>query len=264
MQRSSAIYLSAATVVALAGCGSDGGDAGTLRDQEYLGHQLRDVADGDAPSLDFDIEPDDHGGWNIRINADGFEFTPEEVSGDAVGGQGHAHVYVDDTKFSRIYSEYFYLPASAVPEGEHTVMITLNADDHSVWANGGEPVAATAAVTGEAGDDHGDHSHGHDTDETDESGEADATEQADHVFTYTIADGVAEPPLEQHTVDQGSTVRIEVTSDVADELHMHGYDVETEMTPGEVAVLEFTADMTGRFALETHEAGLMLLDLLVE
>lgn len=257
MQRTcGATFCAATAVVVLASCGSDGGGAGALTDEEYLGHGLRNVAADDAPSLDVDVEEDDHGGWNIHIEADGFEFTPEKVNGEAVGGQGHAHVYVDDTKFARVYSEYYHLPASAVGEGEHTVTITLNADDHSVWAVDGKAVTASASVTGGADDGH-DHSHGDDMKDMD--GEA-----ADHVFTFAIADGVAEPGLERHSVEMGSTVRIEVTSDVADELHMHGFDVTADVGPGETAVLEFTADQQGRFALETHETGLQLLDLLVE
>lgn len=259
-------------VVALAGCGSDdgGGQAGTLTDDEYLGHQLRNVCADDAPTLDVDIEADDHGGWNVHIGADGFEFTPDDVNGEAVGGQGHAHVYVDDTKFSRVYSEWFYLPASAVGEGEHTVTITLNADDHSAWAVDGEPITASAPVTGTADDDHSHddgHSRGDDMGDGNDAGTTDEAhdgEAADEIFTFTIAGGVADPQLEQHRVAQGSTVRIEVTSDVADELHLHGYDETADVTAGETAVIEFTADLTGRFELETHETGLTLLDLLVE
>lgn len=260
-------FLTAGALVALAGCG--GGDAGTLTDEEYLGHQVREVTADEAPTVDFDIEPDEHGGWNVHIDAEGFEFTPEQVNGEAVGGRGHAHVYVDDTKFARVYSEYYYLPASAVPEGEHTVTITLNADDHSAWAVDGEPITASASVTGTAGDGH-DHSHGDDMSDMDEGHDADAAdeahqgEEADHVFTYTIADGVADPQLEQQRVAQGSTVRIEVTSDVADQLHLHGYDETADVAAGETAVIEFTADLTGRFELETHDSGLTLLHLLVE
>lgn len=273
--------LSAAAVVALAGCGNDqdggdgngGGDAGTLTEEEFAGHQIRNVDADDAPSFELDIEPDPHGGWNIHIDAADFEFTPEQVNGDAAGGRGHAHVYVDDTKFARVYSEYYYLPASAVPGGEHTVMVTLNADDHSSWAVDGEPITAQAAVTAEEGAGNGDHSHGDDhtrgadaeEDDDADAGDADAGDaEADHVFTFTITDGEADPPLEQRSVEQGSTVRIEITGDVADEYHLHGYDVTAEAAAGETAVLELTADMTGRYELESHDTGLKLLDLLVE
>lgn len=94
----------------------------------------------------------------------------------------------------------------------------------------------------------------------------DPTETAgpDAVFEFAITDGRAEPPLDRHTVAQGSTVRIEVTSDQADELHLHGYDLDADVSPGEPAVIEFTADQTGLFELEAHESALVLLQLQVE
>jgi hypothetical protein len=38
------------------------------------------------------------------------------------------------------------------------------------------------------------------------------------------------------------------------ELHLHGYDVEGEVEPGEKARLHFEADITGRFEIEDHES----------
>ena len=38
------------------------------------------------------------------------------------------------------------------------------------------------------------------------------------------------------------------------ELHLHGYDVEQEVGPGQKANLRFRADLTGRFEIEDHES----------
>jgi len=38
------------------------------------------------------------------------------------------------------------------------------------------------------------------------------------------------------------------------EIHLHGYDVEQEVEPGQKASLRFRADLTGRFELEDHES----------
>lgn len=56
----------------------------------------------------------------------------------------------------------------------------------------------------------------------------------------------------------GSTVTLEVTSDTADEIHLHGYDLSTPVTPGAPAVLTFTADIPGVFELELEESGVPL------
>jgi len=36
------------------------------------------------------------------------------------------------------------------------------------------------------------------------------------------------------------------------ELHLHGYDVEGEVGPGQKTTLRFEADLTGRFEIEDH------------
>jgi heme/copper-type cytochrome/quinol oxidase subunit 2 len=58
-------------------------------------------------------------------------------------------------------------------------------------------------------------------------------------------------------------VRLEVTADRADEVHLHGYDRKVDIEPGAPAVLEFTADVPGVFEVELEEAGLKLVELQV-
>ena len=54
---------------------------------------------------------------------------------------------------------------------------------------------------------------------------------------------------------KGDLVTLTVTSDVADELHLHGYDLHLRLLPDRPATLSFTAARTGRFSAELHNAG---------
>jgi plastocyanin len=74
----------------------------------------------------------------------------------------------------------------------------------------------------------------------------------------TVSGGKVAPRPSIHKVKKGQTVRIIVTSDKADEIHVHGYEKEKELAAGETATIEFTADETGRFEVETHHQGLQL------
>jgi heme/copper-type cytochrome/quinol oxidase subunit 2 len=65
------------------------------------------------------------------------------------------------------------------------------------------------------------------------------------------------------TVPAGEQVTLAVTSDVADEVHVHGYDLTAEMVPGEPEELTFTATIPGVFEVELHDAGTLLLSLQV-
>ena len=55
-------------------------------------------------------------------------------------------------------------------------------------------------------------------------------------------------------VTKGDTVRIVVTSDAPDEIHLHGYDIEREVSPGHPGRFEFKADAEGVFEMESHTA----------
>jgi hypothetical protein len=61
----------------------------------------------------------------------------------------------------------------------------------------------------------------------------------------------------------GTAVTLVVTSDVADEVHVHGYDIEKELTPGTPVTLQFDATIAGVFEVELHEANTVLLRLQV-
>jgi hypothetical protein len=55
-------------------------------------------------------------------------------------------------------------------------------------------------------------------------------------------------------VAQGDEVTLQISSDVADELHLHGYDLHLKIPAGEPAILKFNADRSGRFPYELHHA----------
>ena len=53
---------------------------------------------------------------------------------------------------------------------------------------------------------------------------------------------------------KGEPVRIVVRSDVADEIHIHGYDISRDAAPGKPARFQFDATIEGVFEIESHEA----------
>jgi hypothetical protein len=65
-------------------------------------------------------------------------------------------------------------------------------------------------------------------------------------------------------VASGTAVTLVVTSDAPDQVHVHGYDLETELAPGTPAELSFDATVPGVFEVELHEAGTVLLTLQVQ
>lgn len=62
----------------------------------------------------------------------------------------------------------------------------------------------------------------------------------------------------------GQAVVIKVTSDIADEVHLHGYDKKADAAPGTVATLTFVADKPGIYEVELEKKGLKLFELEVK
>lgn len=78
------------------------------------------------------------------------------------------------------------------------------------------------------------------------------------LVAVTVADGAVTGDTGRVEVGLGATVRLSVTSDVADEVHVHGVDLYADVAPGQASSVEFVADQPGVFEVELHDAGTVL------
>jgi hypothetical protein len=74
------------------------------------------------------------------------------------------------------------------------------------------------------------------------------------VTRISVKGGVLVGDAKAIRVAKNDIVRIVVSSDVPDEIHLHGYDIEKEAEPGKPARFRFKADAEGAFELESHAA----------
>jgi hypothetical protein len=77
----------------------------------------------------------------------------------------------------------------------------------------------------------------------------------------TVTGGQVSGDTGRVPVPAGEHVTLVVTSDAADELHVHGYDLGADLVPGIPATVEFDATIPGVFEVELHDAGTLLLSL---
>jgi hypothetical protein len=82
-----------------------------------------------------------------------------------------------------------------------------------------------------------------------------AQESTEKVFDLKIERGRVAQNLRRLRVTQGDDVRLRVTSDTPTVLHLHGYDIEKKVVPGEVTEFQFKARAAGRFSLSIHGHG---------
>ena len=84
-----------------------------------------------------------------------------------------------------------------------------------------------------------------------------------HVIAVRVRGGQVSGETGRVTVPLGTPVTLSVTSDVADEIHLHGYDRKAEIPAGGTAWISFTANIPGIFEVELEQSKLQLLQLQV-
>jgi hypothetical protein len=85
------------------------------------------------------------GGWNLHIEAENWAFAPERVNETSLPTEGHAHLYVNGEKLTRLYGPWYYL--EGLPPGDHTLTVGLNANGHEALTVQGEPIEASVFIT---------------------------------------------------------------------------------------------------------------------
>ena len=60
------------------------------------------------------------------------------------------------------------------------------------------------------------------------------------------------------TVAKGRRVNLVVSSDVADHVHLHGYDVMRDVAPGRPARIAFRATIVGTVEAELEDSGVQI------
>ena len=130
-------------------------------------------------------------------------------------------------------------------------------------------VVATCLLLGAVGcssstSDSGDDAQSEATSEV-TSDETSAT-VTDEVVEISVIIGQTSGSAVAYQATLGSTVRLKILNpDADDEFHLHGYDLESGVTPaGQEAIIEFTADKLGTFDLESHVTSEWILTLVVE
>ena len=83
-------------------------------------------------------------------------------------------------------------------------------------------------------------------------------------INITVRGGQVTGDSSRVTVPLGTPVTVSVTSDVVDEIHVHGYDRKGEIpTAGATGSVSFTANTPGVFEVELEKSKLQLVQLQV-
>ncbi|MDX1689923.1 MAG: hypothetical protein R3290_02750 [Acidimicrobiia bacterium] len=189
-----------------------------------------------APGVAATVTGDADGGWVLTVEVSGMDLVDPDGT-EPVPGQGHLHVYLDGEFLRSTHDPIVDL--GVLDPGPHTVAVALADTFHREYVVG--DVVVDVVTTFTAAD----------------------PQAADVVVTLTVSDGAVTGVERRVEASLGDEVEIVVTSDVADEVHVHVYDLHLDVLPGEPASLRFVADIPGIVEVELEDAGLELFELAV-
>ena len=110
-------------------------------------HAKLDVSNAESvPGISLVLHADGPESGNLEMKLTNFRFSPENVNGAHVPGEGHAHIYVNGEKIARAYGPWFHI-GHLPPDAE--IKVTLNANSHEELAIGDQVIAATISAPGE-------------------------------------------------------------------------------------------------------------------
>ncbi|EWG10991.1 hypothetical protein [Cytobacillus firmus] len=101
--------------------------------------------ENEIPAVNFTVSQDGPDTWLLKLDLHHFTFAPEKAGEKQPSyNEGHAHLYINGKKISRLYGEYYHL--GNLKEGRNEITITLNSNNHGALMAGGKPVKATRFI----------------------------------------------------------------------------------------------------------------------
>ena len=123
----------------------EGHHPGMSHGMASMQHGKMEVGDAAAPpTVKVTIRKDPKAGWNLQVRAENFRFAPEHASTPHVPGEGHAHLFIDGKKITRLYGEWYHIPM--LTPGAHKITVTLNANSHEDLMVKGKVVSDTQEI----------------------------------------------------------------------------------------------------------------------
>jgi hypothetical protein len=124
--------------------------------------------------------------------------------------------------------------------------------------------STTDSTTGSTTDDNGSGGGGSDDGAESETGTTQTQPSAPAIRTVRVVNGQPQNGVRRLEYKKGERIRFKVQSDVADEIHVHGYDLMKDVTAGGSVSFSFTASIEGRFEVELENAGTQIAELQVD
>ena len=107
----------------------------------HPGHKVE--AETPYPTIKLKLIKDDMDGYNLLIDLNNFTLAPEQVGKKNKPNTGHLHLYVNDIKIARIYSNWIHIPGRYFNLKKNIIKVTLNTNLYGQFTIDGNPIQAS-------------------------------------------------------------------------------------------------------------------------
>jgi hypothetical protein len=267
----------------LAACGSS--DSGTTEasgeESTPVSGQFAPVADAPASDSKVDGEAEltrSGGGTNVSITVTGLEPKTEYIAHLHTGGCGQSDPGGPHFQFKQGGSEeppneiHLEFTSNAAGEGEAEASskreVPVGEAGSVVIHSAGDGAHHEMVAFVHEGEDHGGESQPHSEKiacaelEGAATGDGEATaDVGDEVPTIVVRGGEPVGGVQTLEFSAGEEVRFRVSSDEAEEIHVHGYDIAKDVPAGGTIEFDFPADLEGIYEAELEELGVQIAEL---
>ncbi len=116
-------------------------------------HQVQVAVPDDlpVPELAMILTRDSEDGFNLHVELANFQMESPAARTEPPKNSvhGHAHLYLNGVKLTRLYAKDLHLPARLFRSGMNSLQISINDHNHAVWAVGNDPIQATVLMNPE-------------------------------------------------------------------------------------------------------------------
>ena len=111
-------------------------------------HSFKMIPPGykNPPGVKIRLVKDAHtrGALNLFLDLKNFRFAPEEVNKSSKINEGHAHLYLNGKKLTRLYSASYFM--DKLPKGDLEIRVTLNTNLHEDLSYKGKLIQDVVAL----------------------------------------------------------------------------------------------------------------------
>lgn len=275
--------LALVAATALTACGSGSGTTGETA--SIVSGDFTPVADAPAGysevSGEADIERPENGGAVVSLSVTGLEPKTAYIAHLHTGGCDGADPGGPHFQFKKGGSEAppneIHLQFTSDGAGEGKARVSTNHDvpvgeagSVVIHTAEDEPHHEMVALLVHEGEDHSGDGEEHSQSEKiacaelegAATGEGEATaEVGGDVPTIVVRNGEPVGGIQTLEFSAGEEVRFRVSSDAAEEIHVHGYDIAKDVPAGGTIEFDFPAELEGIYEAELEELGVQIAEL---